>query len=128
MDNNFVSPNDLFCEFLSKQRDNIPDNYCYGKMNFTEMKRVHKHFKRQDIFGTECTKYDDLTSNYISITFRGKKVSLLRLLHHNFVGDIEKGDKINYHCSKKGNCCSINHHSFTKKIVDNNKDVECVSK
>lgn len=118
----YISMLDHFCDFIGKQRKKIEKSGHYDKMNFNEIKRVHKGLGSQDIFGLECTKFKGLDDKYIAITFRGQKVGLLRLLHHNFVGDIEKDDKIIYQCPNKGNCCTLSHHRFEKKISNNNKN------
>lgn len=97
-------------DLLRNQRKNIKISGNYGKMSFYDIKRFDK-YTGGNVFGDDCVKYyGDLKDYKTSIfSYRGKKVSLYRLLYHNFIGDINRRDKLCLECPNKPLCCNINH-------------------
>jgi len=100
---------------ISNQRKIIPDIGRYGKMNFDELKRYDKEIGG-NIFGNECCLYKGKSDlKFITCSFRGNKTSLIRLLYHNYIDDIHRGDKIIFTCENKERCCNLNHFQIKKK-------------
>lgn len=111
------SPQLTLCSLLSNQRKGeIPDKNNYGKMSFDDVKRIDKYIGA-DIFDEDkCIEYKgEIKKNYTTISYNRKKVSVQRLLFHNYVDDIEKRDVIEYLCELKGKCVNINHFKVEGK-------------
>ena len=87
-------------------------------MSFQDLKRLDKYIEG-DIFEDECVRYNgEMKKNTAIFSFKGKKVSLHRLLYHNFINRIERSDFIKFKCPNKGICATISHFY----IKDQNND------
>jgi len=96
-------------DLMSKQRKDIETSTKYEKMNFNEILRLDK-FLKGSIFSDDCSFYSGTSvGDYSTFTLRGFKVSLLRLLYHNYVACINTTDIIEYLCNNPKTCCSIKH-------------------
>ena len=110
-----ISPQNIFRDFLRNQRKDVTPIGRYGKLNFVECLRINKFLHNVDIFTDKCVVYENKNKNnktYISISYNGKKVSLLKLLYLNFVDDITNHSHIKYLCEHNGLCLSIKHITF----------------
>jgi hypothetical protein len=109
------SPQIKLSKMVDMQRRNVPDVGNYGKLIYSDIKRLDR-FIDGDIFGNMCCLYNgERKSNYTTMSFRSKKISVLRLLYHNYTADITRTDKIKYVCDNKGICCNLNHIKIQTK-------------
>ena len=108
----------LFVNLLKKQRKIIPMIGNYGKLSFEDIKRLDKYID-VNIFDTdndECIIYKgELKKNYATISFKSRKVSVHRLLYHNYINDINESDQILFHCENKSTCCNLSHFDIVNK-------------
>lgn len=97
-------------KLIKQQRNNIRKSGNYNKMTFKDLKRLDNYIEG-DIFDEEnCIRYNgELKKNTAIFSFKGKKVSLHRLLYHNFIDPITRSDIIKFKCPNKGLCCNLNH-------------------
>lgn len=103
------TPQEIFLKFLENQKDSIPNYQNYGKMSFEDIQRIEKNIQK-DIFDKECCLYKgEIKNGFASISFKGKKVSVQRLLYHNYIGTIRRNQIIYYSCDNKGLCCCLDH-------------------
>ena len=103
------SPQIKLYRLVDIQRKNIPDIGNYGKLEYADIKRLDRYISG-DIFGHSCCLYHgERKANYTTMSYRSKKISVLRLLYHNYVEDINHSDKIIYLCENKGLCCNLKH-------------------
>ena len=113
----------LFVNLIKKQRKNIRRKGNYGKLSFQDIKRVDKYLKRNIFDSDDCCIYKgELKKNYATISFKGKKVSVHRLLYHNYISSITDGDYVSFSCNNRGICCNLQHFSMSKKKKDSKKD------
>lgn len=117
MDEEFPnSPQQVFRTFLRNQRKNITPIGSYDSMNFFECLRINRFIRNANIFSDNCIVFDNKNKknnkNYISVSYNGKKVSLLKLLYINFVDDIPENKHIKYLCDHGGLCLSLKHITF----------------
>jgi len=104
-----LTPQEIFLKFLENQKDSIPTYQNYGKMFFEDIQRLELNIK-DDIFSDHCCIYNgEIKNGFASISFKGKKVSVQRLLYHNYIGTIRRNQIIKYSCENKGICCCLNH-------------------
>ena len=80
------SPQDRLSQLMAHQRRNIKPSGNYDTMSFDDLKRIDRYI-HDDIFNLQhcCLYKGERHLNYTTISFRGKKVSLLRLLYHNYI-------------------------------------------
>ena len=108
-------PQDRLVNLCMLQRKNIIDFGNYGTMSFRDLKRFDKYIGG-DIFGTECCIWKGETvKKYISISYKSKKISVIKLLYCNFINDLEEGDYLRNTCENKGFCCCLDHFQKMKK-------------
>ena len=101
------SPQMRLVHLLMNKRKDIGDSGHYGELTQPDVIRLDKYIGG-DIFGDTCVEWiGERKNTYSTLSFRRKKVSLLRLLYHNYIGDVE-GVKI-IQCEKTKNCCTISH-------------------
>lgn len=101
----------LIC-LLKKQRKEIKNYNNYGKLTFSDIKRLDKKLNK-NIFTNECVLYNGHTRNNQCIfSYNGKKISLQRLLYHNYINDISQ-HHVKLKC-KNQTCCCINHFDIQK--------------
>lgn len=95
---------------IKKQRPDIKKSGNYNKMSFRDLKRLDIYIEG-NIFDTdECIRYNgELKKNTAIFSFKGKKVSLHRLLFHNFIRRIVRSDIIKFKCPNSGLCANLNH-------------------
>ena len=92
------------------QRKNIPIVGNYGKLTFKDLKRLDLYMPANIFLSEKCILYTGERKNdYITISYITKKISVLRMLYHNYIGDIESKDRLVYLCENSGVCCNINH-------------------
>jgi hypothetical protein len=93
------------------QRNKVPDIGLYGKMTFFDLKRVDLLISGDITKSSNCCLYKGhiKNSSYCTFSFKGKKTSVLRLLYHNMISDINPNVKIKYSCENKGICCNLSH-------------------
>ena len=104
-----LTPQEIFLKFLENQKKHIPTYQNYGKMFFEDIQRIEKNIQK-DIFANTCCLYKgEIKNGFASISFKGKKVSVQRLLYHNYIGEIKRNQIIKYTCENKGTCCCLNH-------------------
>jgi hypothetical protein len=103
------TPQEVFLKFLENQKDSIPTYQNYGKMSFEDIQRIERNIQK-DIFDDQCCLYKgEIKNGFASISYRGKKVSVQRLLYHNYIGTIRRNQIIQYVCNNKGICCCLAH-------------------
>lgn len=105
------SRQDNLRNLLCSQRKDIPDKGLYGKLQFEDMKRLDMCISGDIIISDKCCLYigQTVSNRYCTFSFRGKKTSILRMLYHNFVDDIEPDLRLKYTCENKGLCCNLSH-------------------
>jgi uncharacterized protein YuzB (UPF0349 family) len=110
------SPCDHLRNLLEYQRPNVIDVDLYGRLTFEDLKRIDLFVSGDPIKSDSCSLFiGKKVGKYSPFCYRGKKVSLLRILSHNFCKDIHKNDVIEYHCINKGICCNIKHFTVVSK-------------
>ena len=115
----------LFVNLIKKQRKNIRKKGNYGKLSFDDIKRVDKYLKQNIFDNNDCCIYKgELKKNYATISFKGKKVSVHRLLYHNYISSITDGDYVSFSCSNRGICCNLQHFTMSKKKKDSKKETK----
>ena len=120
-----TSPQDQLTHLFRYQRPLINDSTLYGKVDFDDMKRLDRAIHGDPIVSTECCLYAAKTKGkYAYFSYRGKKVSVLRLLSHNFVKDLHQEDTITYLCENPGLCCNIAHFRVGKKKATPKKEIK----
>ena len=113
------SPQNHLNHLIRFQRPLIKDSSLYGKLDFDDLKRIDLYIIGDPIVSDKCCLFKGkTTSRYASISYRGKKVSILRLLCHNFIKDINPDDTIIYLCENPGLCCNIKHFDTIEKKKD----------
>lgn len=106
----------LFVSLIRKQRKKIIKNGNYGRLSFDDIKRIDKYLNSNIFNSDECCIYrGELKKNYATISYKGKKVSVHRLLYHNYINNLVKTDYIVFNCPHKGICCNLEHFSMSRK-------------
>ena len=103
-------PQEIFLKFLEYQKDSVPTYQNYGKMSFEDIQRIEKNIQK-DIFDVDicCLYKGEIKNGFASISYKSKKVSVQRLLYHNYIGTIRRNQIIQYTCENKGLCCCLKH-------------------
>lgn len=98
-------------KLIQNQRKDIKKSGNYSKMGFRDLKRLDTYVQGGDMFiNDECIRYTgELKKNTAIFSFKGKKVSLHRLLYHNYINPIARNDVIKFKCPNSGICANINH-------------------
>ena len=95
---------------IKNQRFNIRKSGNYNKMGFRDLKRLDTYIEGNIFKGDKCIRYNgELKKNTAIFSFKGKKVSLHRLLFHNFIRPIVRSDIIKFKCPNRGLCTNLNH-------------------
>jgi len=129
-----TNKNTILTELINKQVDNI---ILTKKLNYKDMVRIIKNLNTS-IFSDDCcsiwTGYivndEKNKSLYINFYFKGKKISLHRLLYINYIGPLSDNEYIKFNCKNRGKCCNVKHMVLLNKdinddeIKDNNKKNE----
>ena len=101
--------NENLNQLIKKQRRDIRKSGNYAKMSFKDLKRLDSYVQG-DMFGDDCCRYcGELKKNTAIFSFKGKKVSLHRLLYHNFTDHIIRSDIVKFVCPNHGLCANVNH-------------------
>jgi hypothetical protein len=117
-----ITKKDLLDELVIKQKKNISDEFL---LSFRDLNRITKNINTS-LFGKECCLWNGYVISrknkfYIHFFFRKSKVSLIRLLYHNYVGKIEKNEYVQNECENGGKCCNITHYKkYLNDNIDNN--------
>ena len=87
---------------------NIKQSHPYDQLHFMDAKRLDTYMPG-DIFGEICVLWTGETPGENAVTsFNGVKVSVRRLLYHNYIADITGMIGIKTRCKNKL-CCTIEH-------------------
>ena len=114
---------DLLKKLIQNQRQDITKSGNYNKMSFRDLKRLETYINGDIFDHDDCIRYDgEIKKNTAIFSFKGKKVSLHRLLYHNFKYHIIRTDIIKFKCPNKGLCCNLNHIYIKGKESEN--DIE----
>ena len=125
------SKQDELRNLLALQRKDVPDIGLYGKLSFEDLKRIDRCSLGDITKSKDCCLFvgNTVSNTYCTFSFRGKKTSIIRMLYHNFKGDINSDAHIKYTCENKGNCCNLSHFELNMKkapkkeeISDNERD------
>lgn len=110
------SKQDTLRNLLCLQRKKVPDVGLYGKLTFEDLKRIDLKINGDITKSITCCLYTGaiVGKSYSTFSFRGKKVSLLRILYHNLIDDLEPDMKIIYNCKNNGICCNLDHFIMIK--------------
>jgi len=103
--------------YVHNQRKKIEDCGNYGKMSYEDIKRLDRYIPN-NIFRDDdscCIYNGEVKTNYCTMSFRSKKISVLRLLYHNYIDHINKSDTIEYLCENNGICCKLSHFKVKDK-------------
>lgn len=104
---------------FQRQRSNIQNIGNYGELSFKDIKRIDSYIKGNIFVPGDCCLYKgEIKKKYSTISYKGKKVSVLRLLLHNYVDDVIPEDVLEHLCTNAGICCNLHH--FKIKGKDNN--------
>jgi len=99
---------------FKNQRIDVKQIGNYGRLRHLDVIRL-ANCCDGNIFESKCVGYNGLIKNNTPLfSYKSKKVSLLRLMYHNFKGDVVKGDEIK--CDCEIHCVNINH--IYKKNVE----------
>ena len=97
---------------VRRQLPNVPHHLRLG---ISDMQRIINNTD-DDIFNkTRCSLWNgyvtttSTSSAYINFWFKGRKISLHRLLFVNYCGTLESNSYLKYICPNKGVCCNLNH-------------------
>jgi len=102
--------NDNFQKLIKNQLEDIKKSGNYSKMSFRDLKRLDTYVEGDMFASDNCIRYTgELKKNTAIFSFKGKKVSLHRLLFHNYKNHILRSDVIKFKCPNKGICSNINH-------------------
>lgn len=108
-----MSRQDNLSHLLCMQRADVPDIGLYGKLTFEDLKRIDLAISGDITKSFDCCLYNGATiGNYCTFSYRGKKTSLLRMLHHNLVEDIKPDMRVKHTCQNKGICCNLSHFNM----------------
>jgi hypothetical protein len=112
-------------KLIKNQRQDIRKSGNYNKMSFKDLKRLDTYIEG-DIFNNDnCIRYTgELKKNTAIFSFKGKKVSLHRLLYHNFINPIIRSDILKFKCPNKGLCCSLDHIYLKGTIIEGESETE----
>jgi hypothetical protein len=103
--------NNIYQELIQNQRKGLNND---KQLDLSDLKRI-SNYLGTSIFGDKCSLWTGYVTNfknkgsYINFFFKGKKISLSRLLYYNFVDNIEDNEYLKYSCNNKGKCCCLNH-------------------
>ena len=114
-----TSKQDELRHLLCSQRSKVPDIGLYGKLSFEDMKRLDKTITGDITNSRECCLYNGTTvgEKYATFSFNGKKTSLVRLIYHNLVNDVNPDKKLEWSCENKGLCCNLSHFDMFPKDI-----------
>jgi len=108
---------------ICMQRKDVPDIGLYGRLTFIDLKRIDLLISGDITNSTKCCLYTGKPKGtYCTISFRGKKVSLLRILYHNLIEDINPHTRINHTCENKGICCNLSHFNMDIPEIEENSN------
>ena len=118
-----MTSNDNLKCLIQKQRKNIRKSGNYNKMSFRDLKRLDTYIEG-DIFNSDdCIRYNgEVKKNTAIFSFKGKKVSLHRLLFHNFVDHIIRSNVIKFKCPNRGLCTNLNHIYLKGQKIDSQEN------
>ena len=93
----------------NKYIKNVKTYKNYGKLNFFERNRLQTYFTGNifDFCGCCLIKKKNNTFAY-----RGKKVSIHKLLYHNYVDTLEGKKHIVFYCDNKSKCINLAHFDY----------------
>lgn len=95
---------------IKRQRNDIKKSGNYNKMTFRDLKRLDNYIEGNIFTSDDCVRYTgELKKNTAIFSFKGKKVSLHRLMYHNFIDHITRNDIIKFKCPNKGICANLTH-------------------
>ena len=111
------SKQDELTNLISLQRKDVPDVGLYGKLSFEDLKRIDRASLGDVTSSRNCCLYigETVSNTYCTFSYKGKKTSIIRMLYHNFIGDIDPDAQIKYTCENKGRCCNLKHFELNKK-------------
>lgn len=105
-------------KLINNQRQDIKKSGNYSKMSFRDLKRLDTYVQGDMFVDEECVRYTgELKKNTAIFSFKGRKVSLHRLLYHNYVNSITRNDIIKFKCPNIGICANINHIYLKNEVV-----------
>ena len=103
-----MTPQEIFAQYSSRQRISIPTIQNYGKLSNRDMKRIDNQLQGRDIFQTQhCVLHPSGKAN-VFVSFRYKKVTLQRLLYHNYCDDLPTHKQLKLSC-QNSSCCTLAH-------------------
>ena len=110
---------------VSEQLHNLPPR---SRLCFKDMMRISKKIDDDIVHNDKCVIWKGYIchnrNEFIGIHFRGKKVTLNRLLYINYVGPLSDHEYLRTTCKTVG-CCTISHMQKckydVKKPVDKKK-------
>lgn len=104
----FDNTNDKFVNLIRNQRKDIQKSGNYGLLNHYDFLRIDRKINN-DIFGNKC-----VITNDINISYKGKKIQLIRLIYHTYIDNINKNDILVNNCNENKYLCLCKNH--IKKI------------
>lgn len=88
----------------------------YGAFEFSDLKRLDLYIKGNIFNSKNCCLYQgEIKNNYSTISYKGKKISVLRALYHCYIDNIETSDVLEYYCENPGICVNLKHFSVKNK-------------
>ena len=103
---------------LRKQLQDVPVHGPYQKMSLTDFENLyHKLDYPMNIFSDSCCLYQGKLQRGLVITYKTKKVTLNRLLVHNFLSSMDGQSRLSRAC-KNPLCVTLSHqliHQHGKK-------------
>ena len=119
------SKQDELRHLLCYQRRVIPDIGLYGRLSFDDLKRIDRTISGDITNSDNCCLYTGtiVRDKYSTFSYKGKKTSLIRLLYHNLVEDVDPTMKIEWSCENKGICCNLSHFDMVSKETPEKEEI-----
>jgi hypothetical protein len=107
-----LTPVQKYRLMFSKQLKDVPTMGNYGKIGLSEIKRLELNIYG-NFFSDECAIYkgEQKEGGYSAITYNNKKVSVVKLLYHNYVRSINENDVYKKKCKTKY-CVTLSHMEY----------------
>lgn len=106
-------------KLIQRQRQDIRKSGNYNKMSFRDLKRLDTYIEGDIFDSDDCIRYNgELKKNTAIFSFKGKKVSLHRLLYHNFINHITRSNIIKFKCPNRGLCTNLSHIYLKGEKID----------
>ena len=102
---NVVSLNQLY----RNQLKDVKKFENYGRMNFSEIQRLQRYFDGDIFQFCDCCLLKKKSNTF---AYSGKKVSIHKLLFHNYIDSLKNKKHIVFFCDNRSRCVNTNHFTY----------------